>query len=51
MRRCEVTGKIRYESERHAKIRTARVANRIRVYRCQWCKGLHVTDHEHGVEK
>jgi hypothetical protein len=46
--RCQVTGKIRYLSEDHAKRRMRNVSNRLRVYRCQYCKDLHVCDAEKG---
>ncbi len=51
MKRCKVTGKVRYESERRARRCMANASNRIRVYRCVHCDGLHVTDHEHGDKR
>lgn len=49
MNYCPVTGKVRHKSEGTAKRRSRNVSNRLRVYRCEFCGDLHITNAERDV--
>jgi uncharacterized protein YwlG (UPF0340 family) len=42
--RCEATGKRCFGSARRARLATRTASNRLRVYRCEHCNRLHVSD-------
>jgi hypothetical protein len=45
---CAVTGKHRYRDKAHALESAVRqAARRLRIYRCPWCSGYHLTTKDH----
>lgn len=45
--RCERTGKRCYESERAARNMMRRLSARLRTYRCEFCRKIHLTKERH----